>query len=64
MEKLDEDPEDEVLPNTILSEALGEMVMRDTFIDGLSLGIWDEEFGYYRAEKDITTQEDMKNGIW
>ena len=64
MEKLDEEPEDEDLPSSVLHKALGEMVMRDTFIDGLSLGIWDEEFGYYRAEKDITTQEDMKNGIW
>lgn len=46
----------------------------DDFAKGLELGVWDEDFGYYRplsemiikktVELDVTTQADMKKGDW
>ncbi len=51
----------------------------DDFLNGLSLGIWDEEFQYYRTageialsnvikvefgEPEVTNDKDMKSGEW
>lgn len=41
-------------PDIELVKQIGQAAMsfgiaeRDTFLDGLSLGVWDEEFDYYR----------------
>lgn len=68
-------PDDDPVPRDQLSQALGKVMIEygqpehDTFIDGLSLGVWDDDFGYYRPahevrRDDVTTTEDMKSGIW
>jgi len=51
----------------------------DDFLEGLSLGIWDEEFEYYRTageiamqnviyvefgEPEITSTDDFRSGEW
>jgi len=53
-----------------------EKIEPDDFNKGLELGVWDEDFGYYRTageiamkniielEPEVTNQEDMKNGDW
>lgn len=53
-EDVEEDPAQH-LP--VVAKNIGRYVLeefeRDTFLDGLSLGIWDEEFGYYKTKEEL-----------
>lgn len=48
-EDVEEDP---AQPLSVVAKNIGRYVLdefeRDTFLDGLSLGVWDEDFGYYK----------------